>query len=288
MSVPLNLLKNDPTLLYKKSTSQLVVMGRVLRLCFFSLLVLSLSPNFAYAKKQKLEIKSGTMVYAAFGRSDAMLFFYLNDAGNTLIALNPSASPFSGCNELPCLSAQTELTFWQIPCTGVWASPFCATTKDYSYALTDHNGTPSIEIGFGAMGWIAMPYYPISASALNGSFISRISALDADWKPSTPGAWNDESAKLRRQFGQQKEQEADAQFACITHLKIDDPVSLLDKCGHIEPDHTNSDLRGEQRIYYVAAWYNGRLVGHHEVLVYVDTRNNAIQNVQWDDKIHSD
>ena len=166
--------------------------------------------------------------------------------------------------------------------------PFCATTKDYPYALTDHKGTPSIEIGFGEMGWIAMPYYPISISALSGSFISRVSALDAGWKPSTPSAWNDESAKLRQQFGQQKEQEADSQFTCITHLKIDNPVSSLGKCGHIEPDQTNSDLRGEQRIYHVAAWYDGRVVGYRQVLVYVDTRQGTIENVQWDDKIHTD
>jgi len=257
---------------------------RCLLLCFVTVALL---PACAYGKKP--ETKTGTLVYAVFEQStsNAKLYFYLNDSDNSVFALSPSNSPFAGCNELPCLTAQMEFLGLQAQCLHVWASPFCASTHDYPYTLLNHKGTPSIEIGFGENGWIAMPVSLGSASALNDSFISRLAALDRDWKPSTPSAWNEETTKLRQQFGRLKEQETEVQYSCLTHLKIDDSISSLEKCGRLQPDHTNSDLRGEQRIYHISAWSNGMYVGYREVLVYVNTQKGTLENVQWDDNIHT-
>src|ERR1017187_1360873 len=96
----------------------------------------------------------------------------------------------------------------------------------------------------------------------------------------------DGSVKLQQHFGQMKDRESSAQYTCLNHLKIDDPVTSLDQCGVGQPDHTNSDLRGEQRVYHVPVWGGGIYVGYREVLVYVNTQKQTIENVQWDDNIH--
>ena len=70
----------------------------------------------------------------------------------------------------------------------------------------------------------------------------------------------DESVKLQQHFGQMKDRESSAQYTCLNHLKIDDPVTSLDQCGVGQPDHTNSDLRGEQRVYHVPVWGGGLFV----------------------------
>ena len=82
--------------------------------------------------------------------------------------------------------------------------------------------------------------------------------------------------------------ESSAQYACLTHLTIDAPITSLDQCGAVYPDHTNSDLRGEQRVYRVSDWGGGIYSGYWEVLVYVNTQQHSIENVQWDDKIHNE
>lgn len=182
----------------------------------------------AYAKKHEEQSGTGILVYAVFDNntSSAKLYFYLNDPANSVFILDPSNSPFSGCTEIPCITAQMELSGLKIACMHVWASPFCATTKDYPYALFTHKGTPSIKIGFGEMGWIAMPVNLTHTSALNDSFVSRLSTYDHDWKPSTSSAWSDESIKLKLQFGGVKEQETESQYSCLIHLKVDDPISM--------------------------------------------------------------
>ena len=261
-------------------------MKRLLK--FFLLLALPflLSSVIAYGKKQ--DTKTGTMIYAEFkGSADSVLYFYLNDPDKNVFILRPSDSPFT-CGQPPCQVAQMELLGLQTKCMQVSASPFCAATKDYPYSLKDYKGTPSIVIGFGDMGWVGMNVSLTPSSALHDSFVGRLSVYDSAWKPSAASAWIDESVKLQQHFGQMKERESSAQYACLTHLKIDDPVTSLEQCGVGGPDHTNSDLRGEQRIYHVSIWGDGIYVGYREVLVYVNTQRQTIENVQWDDNIHED
>jgi hypothetical protein len=250
-------------------------------------LVLLFLSQYGYCKKQ--ETKTGTMVYAEFNgnRSDSILYFYLNDPNNSVFVLSPSSSPFTSCDQLPCLTAQTELLGLQVSCTRVSASPLCAATKDYPYTLGDHKGTPSITIGFGDMGWVEMNRSLTPSSELHDAFTNRLSVYDHDWKPTTANAWIDESAKLIQQFGRVQEEKSETQYSCLTHLKIGGPLSSLDECG-ASLDHTNSDLRGEQRIYSIAVWSGGMYVGYREVLVYVNKQEQTIDNVQWDDKIHTD
>ncbi len=229
------------------------------------------------------------MIYAQFNNdpSDSVLYFYLNDNENNILVLQPTGSPFSGCFENPCLTAQIELLGLRRRCIGVLASPFCAAAKDYPYSLKDHKGTPAIEIGFGDPAWIEMPANLTPSASLHDSFSGRLSEFyDNGWRPDKPVAWIEESAKLQERFSRVKEQESSDQFGCLTHLKVGQPASFLDECKIVRPEHTNSDLRGEQRIYHVEASGNGMYVGYREVFVYVDTQRQTIENVQWDDTIH--
>ena len=41
-------------------------------------------------------------------------------------------------------------------------------------------------------------------------------------------------------------------------------------------------------MYHVAVWSDGIYVGYREVLVYVNTQKQTIENVQWDDTTHDD
>jgi hypothetical protein len=258
-----------------------------LRCLLLSVVTIVLLPACAYGKKP--ETKTGTLVYAVLGNSisHAKLYFYLNDSENSVLALSPSDSPFSGCYQTPCISAQTELLTLEQKCMHVWASPFCATTQDYPYALLNHKGKPSIEIGFRDRGWIAMPAIFSPASTLSDTFIGGVYDLDPKWEPSTASGWRQESDKLKQQFGRSKEKETDGEFECLTHLKIDASIYSLEQCGNLQPENTNSDLRGEQRIYHVTVWGNDMYVGYREVLVYVNTQKGTIENVQWDDNIHT-
>ncbi len=102
-------------------------------------------------------------------------------------------------------------------------------------------------------------------------------------------AWQIESDKFAEQAKQQREAEAQKlaeewkrEYSCLTHLKIGENAADIDKCG-VTPDHTNSDLRGEQQVYHI-----GTATRYFEVLVYVDTKTETVDNVQWDDKPDSE
>jgi hypothetical protein len=96
------------------------------------------------------------MVYAEFDNkdSDSVLYFYLNDSDNNAFVLYSSGSLFTSCNQLPCVFAQMGLDVLKMRCAQVFASPFCAATKDYPYVLKDHKGALSVSIEFSDAEWM--------------------------------------------------------------------------------------------------------------------------------------
>jgi hypothetical protein len=130
----------------------------------------------------------------------------------------------------------------------------------------------------GSTFWLVPPGF-VTADEFSKAFFNSLPSTRPDCSgsayPSTAAAWVSfaqcaRSAEAANRVASEALAVSKAKIAsnCLHGLHIGDPVTEVAKCG-ISPDHTNSDLRTDQMVFWDGT------------AVYIDKSTHTVENVQW-------